>query len=48
VSEKRPEPKPERAAEPQRDREPHPPKKKAESETLDEQSLDDVLRDCPL
>jgi hypothetical protein len=48
VNEKRSEGKRERAPEPQRDREPRQSEKKAEPEALDERSLDDVMRECPL
>jgi hypothetical protein len=48
VNEKRSEGKPERAPEPQRDREPRQPQEKPEPEALDERSLDDVMRECPL
>jgi hypothetical protein len=48
MSEKRTEKKPERAAEPPRKEDRRKIDPQSEPEALDEQSLDDVLRDCPL
>jgi hypothetical protein len=48
VNGKRTEQKPERAPEPPRHEDPRKTEPQREPEALDEQSLDDVLRDCPL
>jgi hypothetical protein len=48
VNEKRSEPQKQRASEPPRKQDEPKPKPQCEPDTLDEQSLDDVLRDCPL
>jgi hypothetical protein len=48
VSEKHTEKKPERAAEPPRKDDRRKIEPRREPETFDEQSLDEVLRDCPL
>ena len=48
MSASRTEQKPERAPEPRREQEPPQVKENDKLEALDEQSLDEVMRDCPL